>query len=77
MLLKHERYYGVGMDALVTACSRNTNVIVVCAWMHWQEYGLGAQRRGKKLGKNTPNTKSKPKSPGASCACDQLPYRDS
>ena len=24
MLSEHERYYGLGMDALVTVCSRNT-----------------------------------------------------
>ena len=28
---KHERHYGLGMDAL-TVCSRNTNVIIVWAW---------------------------------------------
>ena len=27
MLWKHERDYGLGMDALVSACSGNTNVI--------------------------------------------------
>ena len=32
MLWKHERYSGLGMDALVSACSRNTNV---------NYYGLG------------------------------------
>ena len=40
MLSKHERYYGLGMDALVTVCSRNTNVIMVWAWMHWSPYAL-------------------------------------
>ena len=35
MLSKHERYYGLGMDALVAVCSRNTNVIMVLAWMIW------------------------------------------
>ena len=34
MLAEHERYYGLGLDALVIACSRNTNVIMVWAWMH-------------------------------------------
>ena len=29
MLLEHERSYGLGLDALVTACSWNTNVIMV------------------------------------------------
>ena len=33
MLLEHRRYYGLGMDATVTACSWNTNVIMVWAWM--------------------------------------------
>ena len=33
MLSKHERCYGLGMDAPVTVCSRNTNVIMVWAWM--------------------------------------------
>ena len=27
MLYEHERYYGLGMDALVSICPRNTNVI--------------------------------------------------
>ena len=31
MLSKHERYYGLGMDALVIVCSRKTNVLVVWA----------------------------------------------
>ena len=30
MLSEHERYYGLRMDALVSVCSRNTNVIMVC-----------------------------------------------
>ena len=33
MLSKHERYYGLGMDALVIVCSRKANVIMVWAWM--------------------------------------------
>ena len=33
MLQEHERHYGLGMDALVTVCSRNTNVIIVWACM--------------------------------------------
>ena len=48
MLLEHERYYGLGMDVLVTECFWNTNVPVVWAWMPWREllehehsYGLG------------------------------------
>ena len=32
---EHERYYGWGMDALVTVCPWNTNVIMALAWMHW------------------------------------------
>ena len=35
MLLEHERYYGLGMDALVVVCSWNTNAIMVWAWMLW------------------------------------------
>ena len=35
MLSRHERYYGLGMDALLTVCSRHTNDIMVWAWMHW------------------------------------------
>ena len=34
MLSENERYCGLGMDALVIVCSRNTNVIMVWAWMH-------------------------------------------
>ena len=33
MLLEHERYKGLGMDALVIACSWNMNVIMVWAWI--------------------------------------------
>ena len=33
MLLEHECYYDFGMDALVTVCFRNTNVIMILAWM--------------------------------------------
>ena len=33
MLSKHEHYYGLDMDALVSGCSRNTNVIMGWAWM--------------------------------------------
>ena len=42
MLLKHERNSGLGMDALVIACSWNTNGIMVWAWMlleHERNYG--------------------------------------
>ena len=50
MLSKHERYYGLGMDAAVSVCSRNTNVVL---WFgrgcsgnrmlskHERYYGLG------------------------------------
>ena len=48
MLLQHERYYGLGMNALVAVCSDalatvcfwHANVIVVCAWMLWSPYVL-------------------------------------
>ena len=33
MLAKHEHYYGLDMDVMLTICSRNTNVIIVWAWM--------------------------------------------
>ena len=47
--LEHERYDGFGMDALVTVCSWNMNVILVWTWMlstssaleHKHNYGLG------------------------------------
>ena len=35
MLSEHERYYGLGMDPLVTGCSGNVNVIMVWAWILW------------------------------------------
>ena len=40
MLSNHECYYGLGMDALVTICSRTTNVIMVWAWVLWLPYAL-------------------------------------
>ena len=43
MLREHERYYGSGMDALVSVCSWNTNVIMVWAWMLWSAYALGTR----------------------------------
>ena len=43
MLLEHERNYGLGMDALVTVCSSNTNGIMVWAWMQWSPYAFGAK----------------------------------
>ena len=36
MLLEHERNYDVGMDALGTVCSVNTNGIMIWAWMLWE-----------------------------------------
>ena len=41
MLLEHERNYGLGMDALVSGCSWNTNEIMIWAWMLWSAYALG------------------------------------
>ena len=41
MLLEHERYYGLGMDAIVTVCSWNTKVIMVWAWALWSPRALG------------------------------------
>ena len=35
MRLEHERNYALSMDALVTVCFRNRNVIMVWAWMLW------------------------------------------
>ena len=40
LLLEHERNYGLGMDALVTVCSCNTNGIMVWAWMLWSPNGI-------------------------------------
>ena len=40
MLFEHERYHGLGMDALVIVCSSNTNVIMARAWMLWSSYAL-------------------------------------
>ena len=40
-LSKHEHYNGLGMDALLSVvCSRNTNVIMVWAWMFWSRRAL-------------------------------------
>ena len=41
MLLEHKRNYGLGMDAMVTVCSWNTNGIIVWAWMLWSLYAHG------------------------------------
>ena len=35
MPLEDERYEGLDMDARMTVCSWNTNVIMVWAWMLW------------------------------------------
>ena len=43
MLLEHGRNYGSGMDALVSACSWNTNGIMVRAWMVCSAYALGTR----------------------------------
>ena len=40
MLFQHERNSGLGMDALVTVCSRNMNGIMVWAWMLWSACAL-------------------------------------
>ena len=78
MLSKHDRYHGLGMDALVTVCSRNTNAILVSAWMHWQPltletqtllwFGHGCTGRSMMVSENNHENKlkNKPKSPGAS-----------
>ena len=39
-LLEHEGNYGLGMDALVSVCSRNTNGVMVWAWMLWSAHAL-------------------------------------
>ena len=44
MLSKHERCYDLGMDALVIVYSRNTNVIMVWAWILWSPYVLGTRK---------------------------------
>ena len=43
LLLEHERNYGLGMDALVTVCSWNTNGIMVWAWMLWSPSAFGTR----------------------------------
>ena len=42
MLLEHERNYGLCVDALVSGCSRSTN-IMVWAWMLWSPYAPGTR----------------------------------
>ena len=43
MLLEHERYHGLGMDALVIVFSRSTSAIMVWARMLWSSYDLRTQ----------------------------------
>ena len=43
MLLEHERKYDLGLDALVSGCSWNTNGIMIWAWMLWSPYALGTR----------------------------------
>ena len=43
MLWEHERYYGLGMDALGTVCCGNQNVSMVRAWMLCLSDALGAR----------------------------------
>ena len=40
---EHERCYGLGMDALVIGCTRNTNVVMVWAWMLLLSDALGTR----------------------------------
>ena len=40
---EHARYCGLGMDAIVIVCSRNTNIIMVWAWMLWLSFALGTR----------------------------------
>ena len=44
MLLEHERNSGLGMDSLGTACSWNTNGIVVLSWMLWSSHSFQDER---------------------------------
>ena len=43
MPLEHERNYGLGLEALVTVCSWNTNGILVWTWMLWSPCALGTR----------------------------------
>ena len=43
MLWEHECYHVLGMDALVSVCSGNINVILVGARMLWSAYALGTR----------------------------------
>ena len=50
-LSKRERYYGLGMDALVTVCSRNTNVFM--AWVCGRAKALENPRQNMHRGPTT------------------------
>ena len=42
---KEEQDYGLGMDAMVSVCSWNTNeIVVIWAWMLWFGHGCSGQR---------------------------------
>ena len=41
VLVDHERYHGLGMDALATVFSWTTNVIMIWACMHWSPCARG------------------------------------
>ena len=43
MPLEHERIYALGMDALVTVCSWNTNGYMLWAWMLCSPYAPGTR----------------------------------
>ena len=43
VLSEHERSHGLGMGALVSVCSWNTNVIMVWAWVLQCRYALGTR----------------------------------
>ena len=48
MLLENERIYTLGMDALFTVCSWNTNRIMLWAWMLRSPYALQPERKANK-----------------------------
>ena len=43
LLLEHDRDSGLGMDALVTVRSWNTDVFMVLSWMLWWPHALGTR----------------------------------
>ena len=45
MILQHKRNYGLGMDAVVTVCSWNTNGIMIWAWMLRSLYAIETQTK--------------------------------